>query len=160
MSPSGSTLERLARRAADRVPVVRAFGGTGQIEQAARGARDARAELGGTMPLVREVLGDLPAFGRLLWRLARDERVARRHRGALFGLALYVVSPIDPIPDWLPVVGASDDALVVVGGLRWVLRSVDAEVLAEHWDGDPVVLELLTGREQVHDQVSASAAGD
>jgi hypothetical protein len=67
--------------------------------------------------------------GRLR-RLARDPRVPRRARWWLVGLAIYIASPIDIVPDFLPVIGQLDDVLIVALVIRHVRRMIPAEA----WD--------------------------
>lgn len=85
---------------------------------------DARA-LGGFIP-------DCVVFVK---RLLADPAVPRRRKVALGILVVYLASPIDLIPDFLPVVGQLDDALAVVLVLRYVLRGGGRELLRERWPG-------------------------
>jgi uncharacterized membrane protein YkvA (DUF1232 family) len=68
-------------------------------------------------------------------RLLADERVPRRSKLLLVLLAGYLAMPIDLVPDFIPVAGQLDDAVVVAWTLRRVLRSGGPELLAEHWPG-------------------------
>jgi len=79
----------------------------------------------------------------LFRRLLADERIPRRRKLALVALLGYLASPIDLVPDFIPVAGQLDDALAVVLVLRFVLRSADDDLLAEHWPGPPRALALL-----------------
>lgn len=85
----------------------------------------------------------VPDLVVLVGRLARDGRIARGRRALLGALVLYLASPIDLVPDFLPVVGVLDDALLVVLALRAVIRAAGPEIVAEHWPGPPRGLELL-----------------
>lgn len=58
-------------------------------------------------------------------------------------LVLYLISPIDLVPDFLPVIGQLDDAILVVAVLRLVLRSVGAEPVREHWPGPESSLSVV-----------------
>jgi uncharacterized membrane protein YkvA (DUF1232 family) len=91
----------------------------------------------------RAVARLVPDCARLAAGLARDPRVPRSRRLALAALALYLASPIDLVPDMVPVVGLLDDALLVLLVLRGIVRAAGAEVLADHWPGSPRTLELL-----------------
>jgi uncharacterized membrane protein YkvA (DUF1232 family) len=84
-------------------------------------------------PLVREV-GALswPSKARLIWRLVRDERVPFWARGLALLPALYLLSPIDLLPDFIPFAGRLDDALVFAFVADLLLRVVPSEVLQEH----------------------------
>ena len=79
-------------------------------------------------------------FRRLLGRRSAS-RAARKL--ALAALPGYLASPIDLVPDFIPLVGQFDDALAVVLVLRFVLRAADDHLLAEHWPGPPRALALL-----------------
>ncbi len=85
-----------------------------------------------TVGRVRRLVVILPLLGRLAWRLARDERVPRRHRAVLVGGVAYVASPVDVAPDFLPVVGRLDDAMVLAAAVAWVLHFAAPEVVDEH----------------------------
>lgn len=85
----------------------------------------------------------LPDLVRLLKGLARDPRVPRGSKWLLGFAALWVVSPIDLIPEFIPVVGPLDDIVVVALVLRHVLKKAGREVASEHWTGDPVILERI-----------------
>ena len=94
--------------------------------------------------------GDAAAFVRfvpdcvvLFRRLLRDPRVARRHRILLFALVGYLLLPFDIVPDFVPVAGQLDDAIIVVWALRTVLRGAGREALVDHWPGPERSLELL-----------------
>ena len=73
-----------------------------------------------------------PAKARLTWRLIRDTRVPKWARGLAFLPALYLVSPIDLLPDFIPFIGRLDDALLFGLVSDQLLRFVPADVLQEH----------------------------
>jgi uncharacterized membrane protein YkvA (DUF1232 family) len=79
----------------------------------------------------------------LIRRLARDSRVPRRDRVLLLALVGYLLLPFDIVPDFVPVAGQLDDAIVVVWVLRRVLRDAGPEAVAEHWPGPRFSLEML-----------------
>jgi uncharacterized membrane protein YkvA (DUF1232 family) len=83
----------------------------------------------------RDVARFIPDCIVLLRRLLGDPRVPRRHKLLLGALAGYLAFPIDLVPDFIPVAGHIDDALVVVLALRTVLRGSGSELLHEHWPG-------------------------
>jgi len=85
--------------------------------------------------LLKEALRLLPDVIRLLHRLATDRslpRVVRIRLGLLFA---YLALPLDLIPDFIPVLGYADDAIIVAAVLRSVVRRVGLEPLREHWPG-------------------------
>jgi uncharacterized membrane protein YkvA (DUF1232 family) len=79
----------------------------------------------------------------LVRRLLGDPRVARRHRLALGALLLYLASPIDLVPDFIPVAGHLDDAVLLVLVLRALLRSAGAGIIREHWPGPERSLDVV-----------------
>ena len=93
----------------------------------------ARAQPVERRTLARRVLR-LPwrAKARLAWRLARDRRVPLLVRAVLPLLVLYLVLPIDIIPDFIPVVGYLDDALVIAIAAGVLLRFAPAHVIDDH----------------------------
>ena len=99
-----------------------------------------------TVPgVIREIAATVPALGKLLVRLVRDERIERKHRvGA--GLALaYAVVPIDLIPDRIPVLGKVDDAAVAVLALTRLVEAAGEDIVREHWDASPESLDAVLG---------------
>jgi uncharacterized membrane protein YkvA (DUF1232 family) len=79
----------------------------------------------------------------LFRRLLADPAVPR-HRKAALALAVgYLVLPFDLVPDFIPVAGQFDDAIVVVLALRYLLRSGGPELLARHWPGPPESLRFI-----------------
>jgi len=91
----------------------------------------------------RALAGFVPDCARLFARLARDPRVARRHKLMLAALAVYLASPIDLVPDFVPVAGQLDDAILVALVLRATLRSAGPGLMSEHWPGPQTSLELV-----------------
>jgi uncharacterized membrane protein YkvA (DUF1232 family) len=79
----------------------------------------------------------LPDVVRLLKRLAADRSTPRAVRIALVLLFVYLASPIDLVPDFIPVLGYADDAVVVVLVLRYVTRKAGAQALDRNWPGTP-----------------------
>ena len=85
--------------------------------------------------LLREALRLLPDVLRLLPRLAADRRLPRGVRVRLALLLVYLASPIDLVPDFIPVVGYADDAIIVAAVLRSVVRHAGIEAIERHWPG-------------------------
>jgi uncharacterized membrane protein YkvA (DUF1232 family) len=86
---------------------------------------------------VRELLRLLPDTVRLISRLARDSSLPVGVRVRLWLLLAYLLSPIDLVPDFIPVVGYADDAIVVALVLRSVVRRAGAAAVERHWPGTP-----------------------
>jgi uncharacterized membrane protein YkvA (DUF1232 family) len=99
--------------------------------------------LAGRRAAARALARLIPDCVALVRPLVRDPRVPRRWRWALAGLLLYLVMPFDLVPDFVPVAGQLDDALLVVLALRGVLRSAGPAVVAEHWVGSQGALAVL-----------------
>ena len=78
-----------------------------------------------------QVLLHLPNFARLYWRLFRDRRVPVLPKALLVLTLVYVVSPLDLIPDFVPVIGEMDDVVVVLSGLWLFVRLCPPEVVRE-----------------------------
>jgi uncharacterized membrane protein YkvA (DUF1232 family) len=91
----------------------------------------------------------LPACATTARRLRRDPRVPRRARVAVVMALVWVLSPIDLIPEFLPVIGPLDDVLVVALAFRYAARQVPRAVLFEAWPADPRILERLLPRRSV-----------
>ncbi|HKE98671.1 MAG TPA: DUF1232 domain-containing protein [Actinomycetes bacterium] len=94
---------------------------------------------------LRELARLLPDSLTTAARLRRDPRVPRRARIAVLIAGLWLASPIDLLPEFLPVIGPLDDAVVVALALRYAARQVPREVLLEAWPGDPGLLQRLLG---------------
>ncbi|MGI8532648.1 MAG: YkvA family protein [Geodermatophilaceae bacterium] len=85
----------------------------------------------------------LPDLLRLIRRLAADKTVPTGVRVRLVLLLVYLASPIDIIPDFVPVIGYADDAIVVALVLRAVTRRAGPDALDRHWPGTPEGLRLI-----------------
>jgi uncharacterized membrane protein YkvA (DUF1232 family) len=95
--------------------------------------------------LLRDVASFVPDCVTTIRRLRLDPRVPRRAKVAVALAALWLLSPIDLLPEFLPVIGPLDDVVVVALALRHAARQVPREVLAEAWPGKPRLLERLLG---------------
>ena len=85
--------------------------------------------------LLREALRLLPDVLRLLRRLAADRTLPRGVRIRLTLLLVYLAVPIDLIPDFIPVLGHADDAIIVTAVLRGVVRRAGLAAVRSHWTG-------------------------
>ena len=91
----------------------------------------------------RAVAGFVPDCVVLFRRLLADRRVPRRAKLALGLLVGYLALPVDLVPDFLPVVGQLDDAILVALVLRLALRDAGPALVEEHWPGPPASLRAL-----------------
>jgi uncharacterized membrane protein YkvA (DUF1232 family) len=99
----------------------------------------------GRRSAARELATLLPNLVVLFRGLLRDPRVSRGSKALVWFAIVWVVSPIDLIPEFIPIAGPLDDAIVAALVLRHVLRRSGADVVAEHWRGDPATLSLIVG---------------
>ncbi|MEU6741492.1 YkvA family protein [Streptosporangium sandarakinum] len=98
--------------------------------------------------LLREALRLLPDVLRLVRRLAADPELPRGVRIRLALLLAYLAFPLDLVPDFIPVLGYADDAIVVTATLRSVVRRAGLPAVRRHWPGTEdgfAVLCRLTG---------------
>lgn len=91
----------------------------------------------------RQAAALLPNLVFLFHGLVRDPRVPRTSKLLLLGGMAWIASPIDLVPEFIPILGPLDDAIVAALILRHVARVAGKAVLADHWRGDPDTLEKL-----------------
>jgi uncharacterized membrane protein YkvA (DUF1232 family) len=92
---------------------------------------------------LRAVAGFLPDCIVLFARLARDPRTGRSLTLLLVVSGAYLAFPFDLIPDFIPVLGLVDDAILIALVLRFALRRAGPEVVREHWPGPESTLAAL-----------------
>ncbi|WP_089154026.1 YkvA family protein [Micromonospora sp. NBS 11-29] len=95
--------------------------------------------------ILRDLAAFVPDCLTTVRRLRRDPRVPRRARIAIVVAGLWLASPIDLIPEFLPVIGPLDDIVVVALALRYAGRQVPRQVLLDAWPGEPRLLLRLLG---------------
>lgn len=93
--------------------------------------------------LVGPALRLIPDLVRLVRVLLADAGTPTSVRLALAGLLVYLLSPIDLIPDFVPVIGSADDLILSVVVLRWAGRRVGLDGLRAKWTGDPAGFEIV-----------------
>lgn len=84
-----------------------------------------------------------PRLVKLVIRLMRDKRVPARPKAMMLVLAGYLASPIDIVPDFVPAAGYLDDLVIAAFVLHHMLNRVPEGLVAEHWDGDEDVLQIV-----------------
>ena len=89
----------------------------------------------------------IPRLGKFLWHLVKDPRVPWMVKASLVGMAAYLASPIDIIPDWIPGAGYLDDVLIFGFVVSYVLAQVPPDVVREHWGEDVETLERFRRKE-------------
>lgn len=95
--------------------------------------------------ILRDLAAFIPDCVTTVRRLRKDPRVPRRAKIAIVFAGLWVASPIDLIPAFLPVIGPLDDIVVVALALRYAARQVPRDVILTAWPGEPHLLERLLG---------------
>jgi uncharacterized membrane protein YkvA (DUF1232 family) len=100
---------------------------------------------------MRDALRLLPDLVRLLARLAKDPAMPRRLHVVMVVLLVYLASPLDLVPDVIPVIGYLDDVVLVLLVLRWAMGAAGPEAIDRNWPGTPegraAVSRLLGGPE-------------
>jgi uncharacterized membrane protein YkvA (DUF1232 family) len=93
--------------------------------------------------LARTAARFIPDLVVLFRRLLADRRVPRRSKVAVALALAYLAIPLDVVPDFIPVAGQLDDAVVVALALRYALRGAGPGLVREHWPGGPGGLRLV-----------------
>ncbi len=96
--------------------------------------------------IVRDLAAFIPDCVTTVRRLRKDPRVPRRAKIAVVLAGLWVASPVDLIPEFIPVIGPLDDIVVVALALRYAGRQVPRDVLLAAWPGEPRLIERLLGQ--------------
>jgi uncharacterized membrane protein YkvA (DUF1232 family) len=91
----------------------------------------------------RALAGLVPDCAVLCRRLLGDPRVPRARKLALAAMVAYLLLPFDIVPDFVPVAGQLDDAVLLALVLRGIVRGAGPDVIAEHWPGPARSLELI-----------------
>jgi uncharacterized membrane protein YkvA (DUF1232 family) len=105
--------------------------------------------------LARDLVRLVPSYLSMLRRLRRDPRVPRAAKLAVLAAGVWIASPIDLVPEFLPVIGLLDDVIVMVLCLRFAARRVPRHVLLEAWPGDPTPLKRLLNRRHASEAADA-----
>ncbi|MEK6322060.1 MAG: YkvA family protein [Acidobacteriota bacterium] len=94
---------------------------------------------------MRELLLFIPNLMRLLLGLLRDERVSQADKAILAGIIMYVIVPLDVIPDFIPFIGQVDDSYLLAISILRLLNRADRRVVMDHWKGERNIKELVDG---------------
>jgi uncharacterized membrane protein YkvA (DUF1232 family) len=95
--------------------------------------------------IARDLAAFIPDCVTTVRRLRKDPRVPRRAKIAILLAGIWVASPIDLIPEFIPVIGPLDDIVVVALALRYAGRQLPREVILAAWPGQPQLLQRLLG---------------
>jgi len=93
--------------------------------------------------LIRDAALMLPNLVKLVGRLLTDPRVSRRSKIVLGFAAAYVASPIDLVPEFIPILGWADDVLLLMYALDSLIDRAGHEIVEEHWDGPGDLLGMI-----------------
>jgi uncharacterized membrane protein YkvA (DUF1232 family) len=85
----------------------------------------------------------IPDIAALLWRLFRDKRVALKTKLLVGGLIAYIASPIDILPDFIPLVGKIDDVAIVFFAMNTIINDVPEEVILSNWTGKEDIIKIV-----------------
>jgi len=85
----------------------------------------------------------IPDIAALLWRLFRDKRVNIKTKMLVGGLLAYIASPIDIIPDFIPLIGKIDDVAIVLFAMNKIINEVPEEVILSNWTGKDNVIKIV-----------------
>lgn len=99
--------------------------------------------LAGMRLAAKELVLLVPNLVILFKDLLADRRVPKGPKIALAIALVWIASPIDLIPEFIPVIGSLDDAVIAALALAYVVRRASADVTREHWRGDPATLEAI-----------------
>jgi uncharacterized membrane protein YkvA (DUF1232 family) len=92
---------------------------------------------------MRELLLFIPNLMVLLIGLLRDERVSQADKAILAGIVMYVIVPLDVIPDFIPFIGQIDDSYLLAISILRLLNRADRRVVMDHWKGNRDIKELV-----------------
>ena len=92
---------------------------------------------------MRELLLFIPNLMGLLIGLLRDERVSQADKAILAGIIMYVIVPLDVIPDFIPFIGQVDDSYLLAISILRLLNRADRRVVMDHWKGRRDIKELV-----------------
>ncbi|MEK6304491.1 MAG: YkvA family protein [Acidobacteriota bacterium] len=92
---------------------------------------------------MRELLLFVPNLLGLLLGLLKDARVSKSDKAILAGIIMYVIVPLDIIPDFIPFIGQVDDAYLLAISILRLLNRADRRVVMDHWRGGTDIKELV-----------------
>jgi len=92
---------------------------------------------------MRELLLFVPNLLGLLLGLLKDPRVSKSDKAILAGIIMYVIVPLDVIPDFIPFIGQVDDAYLLAISILRLLNRADRRVVLDHWRGGTDIKDLV-----------------
>lgn len=94
--------------------------------------------------IMRSFIGFIPNLLKLLYRLLRDARVSGTDKAILVGTIIYVLTPIDLIPDIFPFLGQVDDLYAVAIAILRLINNSSRDVVDSHWDGGGDIKQIAS----------------
>ncbi|WP_116713345.1 YkvA family protein [Euzebya tangerina] len=105
---------------------------------------------------LRELAGFLPDCVTTVRRLRKNPLVPRRAKVALALAGLWVISPVDLIPEFLPIIGPLDDIVIIALSFRYAAKQVPRDTVLQAWPGNPDTINRLLGQAATPDPPSAN----
>jgi uncharacterized membrane protein YkvA (DUF1232 family) len=93
--------------------------------------------------LIMAFITEIPNFLKLMHKLVKDPRVSTADKAILGAAIAYILSPVDLIPDVIPIFGQIDDAFIVAIALQRLLNSAGEDIIKEHWEGSTGAIAAL-----------------
>lgn len=93
---------------------------------------------------MREFILFIPRLVKLVLDVLKDPRVSRADKAILAGTIMYVIIPLDIIPDFVPFIGQVDDSYLLAISILRLLNRANRNVVMEHWRGERDIKELVT----------------
>ncbi|NLW90700.1 MAG: DUF1232 domain-containing protein [Syntrophomonadaceae bacterium] len=93
--------------------------------------------------MAKEALMLIPNFIKLMYRLVQDDTVSKTDKALLLATIVYVASPLDFLPDFIPFLGKVDDILLIALVLKRLMDSAGRDLMLQYWDGSDDLLILV-----------------
>jgi len=101
----------------------------------------------GAKRTVMDTIRQLPNYVRLLFGLLSDRRVAGLDKALVAAAVVYILTPVDLIPDFIPFLGEVDDVFLLVTALQRLIANAGRKVVLQYWPGDPADLKAMNLRQ-------------
>jgi uncharacterized membrane protein YkvA (DUF1232 family) len=101
----------------------------------------------GAKRTVMDTIRQLPNYVRLLFGLLSDRRVAALDKVLVAAAVVYILTPVDFIPDFIPFLGEVDDVFLLVTALQRLIANAGRSVVLHYWAGDPADLKAMNLRQ-------------
>lgn len=130
---------RSARRARSAARLER--GASAQVEDPPERPRT------GAKRTVMDTIRQLPNYVRLLFGLLSDRHVSGFDKALVAAAVVYILTPVDLIPDFIPFLGEVDDVFLLVTALQRLIANAGRRVVLRYWAGDPADLKAMNLRQ-------------